>query len=74
MPSSAWICGECSRPEELNFSVAWACHHCGKILCKDCKREMLADAAFSGPVASPSRRAVHCAKCWTDYHTYRRQS
>jgi hypothetical protein len=67
-----WECGDCSRGEDDEVKVEWACHHCGKLLCQD-DRHVLRDDAFSGRITSPRRRAVHCRECRDTYHSTRRR-
>jgi len=65
--SEGWECGDCSLPEEGAFRIDVVCHHCGKLLCKDHRRE-LPDEAFSGPLVSEHRIAVHCDECLELHH------
>lgn len=65
--SAAWVCGDCSLPEEPVRHLRRACHHCGKVLCEQCAK-YLDDDAFAGPPLSRGRRAVHCRVCRDRYH------
>ena len=65
--SDGWECGECSLPEGGRVKIDSVCHHCGKLLCRDHRRE-LPDDAFSGPVVSDGRTAVHCDDCIEAHH------
>jgi hypothetical protein len=65
--SATWECGKCSRPESRSLGVRWTCHHCGELLCQDDRVE-IPDPAFSGPLVSPQRTAVHCAECRALHH------
>lgn len=65
--SDGWECGDCSLPEEITGTIDHVCHHCGKLLCDEHKRE-LPDDAFSGPAVSRTRLAVHCDDCIEAHH------
>jgi hypothetical protein len=62
-----WECGNCSQPENRQLAVDAVCHHCGTPLCRE-DQYPLSDSAFSGPIASQDRRAVHCKPCRDKYH------
>lgn len=64
--SPAWVCGDCSLPEELGRPLRQACHHCGRVLCPDCQ-QIIHDGAFVGRWGMRSR-AVHCRRCRERHH------
>jgi hypothetical protein len=64
---SAWVCGDCSMPEETKRPLRRACHHCGKVLCGECE-QVFPDGAFAGPPLARGRRAVHCRACRDRHH------
>lgn len=63
-----WECGDCGLPEMRSRRTLDAvCHHCGVLLCPDC-RVVLVDGAFGGPLVAADRAAVHCRSCRHEYH------
>jgi hypothetical protein len=62
-----WECGVCSQPESRQLIIDAVCHHCGTPLCREHQYRPW-DSAFSGPIASDDRRAVHCRDCRDRYH------
>lgn len=63
----AWECAECGRGEEQHVRVDRACHHCGKLLCRDDRVE-LADFAFASTTGKLSHTATHCQRCKREHH------
>lgn len=62
-----WECGDCGQPENSARALDRVCHHCGLVLCADCRYELV-DGAFSGPLVSAARTALHCRACWREHH------
>lgn len=62
-----WECGGCGQPEDTRRKLDRACHHCGQLLCAEC-RVVLVDGAFGGPLVSADRVAVHCRRCQRLHH------
>lgn len=68
MTATAWTCGNCGAAEDRKGGtrIDWVCHHCGKLLCKDCQRQII-DGAFASTGDTPPR-ARHCADCIRQHH------
>lgn len=62
-----WECGDCGQPETSGRKLDAVCHHCGLLLCREC-RVVLVDDAFGGPLIAPDRTAVHCRACRREHH------
>jgi hypothetical protein len=57
-----WECGDCGQPETSGRKLDAVCHHCGVLLCQEC-RIVLVDGAFGGALVAADRTAVHCRSC-----------
>ena len=68
MTATAWTCGDCGAVENRKNGtrIDWVCHHCGKLLCKDCQRPVI-DGAFASSRDHPAR-ARHCVDCLRRHH------
>jgi len=62
-----WECGDCGREESSTRPLDAVCHHCGLVLCREC-RSVLVDMAFGGPLVSGERTAAHCRACRKEHH------
>lgn len=62
-----WECGDCGQPETRRCKLDGVCHHCGVLLCPEC-RVVILDASFAGPLIDPERTAVHCRACRRKHH------
>jgi hypothetical protein len=62
-----WECGDCGQTETSRCELDAVCHHCGVLVCPDC-RVVLVDGVFGGPMVSPDRTAVHCRSCRREHH------
>jgi hypothetical protein len=62
-----WECAGCGQEEASRRKLDGVCHHCGLLLCPEC-RIVLIDSAFSGPLIDVNRTAVHCRDCWRQHH------
>jgi hypothetical protein len=62
-----WECGDCGMPESSTRKLDQVCHHCGLLLCREC-RHTIVDTAFGGPLVSPQRSASHCRACRWEHH------
>jgi hypothetical protein len=69
--TAAWTCGNCGAVEDRKGGarIDWVCHHCGKLLCKDC-RDTIPDGGFARAGAVPAQ-ARHCADCYRRHHRRR---
>lgn len=66
--TSPWECGECGQPEdEKSGTLSLVCHHCGKLLCRDCRIRVI-DGAFAGSAIDLERLAMHCRDCRVAFH------
>jgi len=63
----SWECGECGRREDPPVRVDAACHHCGKLLCRDDRIEIV-DIAFASTHGQLGLAATHCGGCRRQYH------
>ena len=62
-----WECGDCAQPETSRRTLDAICHHCGLLLCSEC-RVVVVDGAFGGSLISFERTAVHCRACRREHH------
>lgn len=64
----SWVCDKCSRGDGES-TVDAVCHHCGALLCRDCRHEIPADDLVGTP-ADVLRTAIHCSACRRRHHPF----
>lgn len=63
-----WECGDCRRVEKKpEIIIDAVCHHCGKPLCQEHRKEIV-DDAFSNCAGPVSQVAYHCDECLRTHH------
>ncbi len=62
-----WECGDCGKPETSTRVLDRVCHHCGLLLCPECRCTII-DGEFGGPLVTAERIATHCRACRWEHH------
>lgn len=61
-----WHCDQCARSED-DVEIEACCHHCGNLLCTECRQEILDDALVGRRVGT-DLAAFHCGPCRREHH------